>query len=180
MGRSDRPVHIFRGGRLAGWGTVPAAAVRLPRLHRAGPSASLDACAGNSRRLHLQWSHGSETLTDRSISNLRALPERYRGSGDLLRGDDAGRGVRTGHGDLGAAGAAAAGAGRVAGGGDGAPPPHRARAHAGPRASRATPEGTVVERVRPGEPSQRIGRLDPADEEFSTKLEDARSAALER
>jgi len=34
--------------------------------------------------------------------------------------------------------------------------------------------------VRPGEPSQRIGRLDPADEEFSTKLEDARSAALER
>ena len=47
-------------------------------------------------------------------------------------------------------------------------------------AIRATPQGTVVELVRPGEPSQRIGRLDPADEEFSTKLEDARSAALER
>jgi len=47
-------------------------------------------------------------------------------------------------------------------------------------AIRATPQGTVVELVRPGEHSQRIGRLDPADEEFSTKLEDARSAALER
>ena len=40
--------------------------------------------------------------------------------------------------------------------------------------------GTVVELVRPGEPAQRITRLDPTDEEFSTKLEDARAAALER
>ena len=47
-------------------------------------------------------------------------------------------------------------------------------------AIRSTPTGTVVELVRPGEHSQRIVRLDPADEDFSTKLEDARSAALER
>jgi DNA-binding transcriptional regulator YdaS (Cro superfamily) len=40
--------------------------------------------------------------------------------------------------------------------------------------------GTVVELVRPGEHPQRITRLDPADDEFSTKLEDARAAALER
>jgi hypothetical protein len=47
-------------------------------------------------------------------------------------------------------------------------------------AIRATPTGTVVELVRPGEHAQRIVRLDPADEQFSTKLEDARHAALER
>jgi hypothetical protein len=40
--------------------------------------------------------------------------------------------------------------------------------------------GTVVELVRPGEHPQRITRLDPADDDFSTKLEDARAAALER
>lgn len=47
-------------------------------------------------------------------------------------------------------------------------------------AIRATPTGTVVELVRPGEHSQRIVRLDPTDEEFPDKLEDARSAAMER
>jgi hypothetical protein len=47
-------------------------------------------------------------------------------------------------------------------------------------AIRSTPTGTVVELVRPGEHSQRIVRLDPTDEEFPNKLEDARSAALER
>jgi hypothetical protein len=47
-------------------------------------------------------------------------------------------------------------------------------------AIRSTPTGTVVELVRPGEHSQRIVRLDPADEDFSTKLEDARFAAMER
>jgi hypothetical protein len=47
-------------------------------------------------------------------------------------------------------------------------------------AIRSTPGGTIVELVRPGEHAQRIVRLDPADEEFSTKLEDARYAAMER
>jgi hypothetical protein len=47
-------------------------------------------------------------------------------------------------------------------------------------AIRSMPHGAVVELVRPGEHSQRIARLDPADEDFSTKLEDARHAALER
>jgi hypothetical protein len=47
-------------------------------------------------------------------------------------------------------------------------------------AIRSTPQGAVVELVRPGEHSQRIAKLDPADEEFSTKLEEARYAAMER
>jgi hypothetical protein len=47
-------------------------------------------------------------------------------------------------------------------------------------AIRSAPHGAVVELVRPGEHSQQIARLDPADEEFSTKLEDARHAAIER
>jgi hypothetical protein len=47
-------------------------------------------------------------------------------------------------------------------------------------AIRATPQGTVVELVRPGEHSQRIARLNPRDDEFSTQLEDARMAAIER
>jgi len=37
-----------------------------------------------------------------------------------------------------------------------------------------------VEVVREGDRPQRIALLDPADEEFSMKLEDARAAALER
>ena len=47
-------------------------------------------------------------------------------------------------------------------------------------AIRSTPEGAVVELVRTGEHSQRVARLNPADEEFSTKIEEARSAAMER
>jgi hypothetical protein len=47
-------------------------------------------------------------------------------------------------------------------------------------AIRSTPQGAVVELVRPGEHSQRIARLDPADDEFSTRLEEARHQALER
>jgi hypothetical protein len=38
----------------------------------------------------------------------------------------------------------------------------------------------VVELVRPGEHSQRVARLDPAADDFSTRIEEARSAALER
>jgi hypothetical protein len=47
-------------------------------------------------------------------------------------------------------------------------------------AIRSTPQGAVVELVRPGEHSQRVAKLDPADDEFSTKIEEARSAAQER
>jgi hypothetical protein len=47
-------------------------------------------------------------------------------------------------------------------------------------AIRSTPSGAVVELVRPGEHSQRVARLDPAADDFSTKIEEARSAALER
>ncbi len=47
-------------------------------------------------------------------------------------------------------------------------------------AIRSTPTGAVVELVRAGQHSQRIARLDPADDQFSTKIEEARSAALER
>jgi len=47
-------------------------------------------------------------------------------------------------------------------------------------AIRTVPQGTIVELVRPGEHSQRIARLDPAAEDFSTQLEDARYAAMER
>jgi hypothetical protein len=47
-------------------------------------------------------------------------------------------------------------------------------------AIRSAPQGTVVELVRPGEHAQRIARLDPASEDFSTQLEEARHAALER
>jgi hypothetical protein len=45
---------------------------------------------------------------------------------------------------------------------------------------RTVPQGTIVELVRPGEHSQRIARLDPAADDFSTQLEDARYAAMER
>jgi hypothetical protein len=45
---------------------------------------------------------------------------------------------------------------------------------------RTLTSGTVVEVVREGDRPQRIALLDPADEEFSMKLEDARAAALER
>jgi hypothetical protein len=47
-------------------------------------------------------------------------------------------------------------------------------------AIRSTPIGAVVELVRPGEHSQRVARLDPSDDDFSTKIEEARSAAVER
>jgi hypothetical protein len=47
-------------------------------------------------------------------------------------------------------------------------------------AIRSTPQGAVVELVRPGEHRQRVAKLDPADDEFSTKIEEARSAAMER
>ena len=47
-------------------------------------------------------------------------------------------------------------------------------------AIRSVPHATIVELVRPGEHSQRIARLDPAAEDFSTQLEDARYAAMER
>ena len=47
-------------------------------------------------------------------------------------------------------------------------------------AIRAVPHGTIVELVRPGEQSQRIARLDPAADDFSTQIEEARSAAMER
>ena len=47
-------------------------------------------------------------------------------------------------------------------------------------AIRTVPQGTIVELVRPGEHSQRIARLDPAAEDFSTQLEEARYAAMER
>jgi hypothetical protein len=47
-------------------------------------------------------------------------------------------------------------------------------------AIRSVPQGTVVELVRPGEHSQRIARLDPAADDFSTQLEEARYAAMER
>ncbi|MDX6592710.1 MAG: hypothetical protein QOJ13_1906 [Gaiellales bacterium] len=45
---------------------------------------------------------------------------------------------------------------------------------------RSDTEGTVVELIRSGERTQRVAVLDPADEEFSTRLEEARSQALER
>jgi hypothetical protein len=47
-------------------------------------------------------------------------------------------------------------------------------------AIRSVPHATIVELVRPGEHSQRIARLDPAAEDFSTQLEEARYAAMER
>jgi len=47
-------------------------------------------------------------------------------------------------------------------------------------AIRSTPSGAVVELVRPGEYSQRVARLDPSADDFSTRIEEARSAALER
>ena len=47
-------------------------------------------------------------------------------------------------------------------------------------AIRTVPHATIVELVRPGEHSQRIARLDPAAEDFSTLLEEARYAAMER
>jgi hypothetical protein len=45
---------------------------------------------------------------------------------------------------------------------------------------RSDAEGTVVELIRQGERTQRVAVLDPANEEFSTRLEEARSQALER
>jgi len=45
---------------------------------------------------------------------------------------------------------------------------------------RSITSGTVVEVVREGDRPQRIALLDPADDDFSMKLEDARAAALER
>jgi hypothetical protein len=45
---------------------------------------------------------------------------------------------------------------------------------------RSTPNGAVVELVRPGEHSQRVARLDLAADDFSTRIEEARSAAIER
>jgi hypothetical protein len=45
---------------------------------------------------------------------------------------------------------------------------------------RSDAEGTIVELIRAGERTQRVAVLDPADEEFSTRLEEARSQALER
>jgi hypothetical protein len=45
---------------------------------------------------------------------------------------------------------------------------------------RAIQGGTAVEIVRPGDRPMRVALLDPADEEFSTKLEEARAAAMER
>jgi LPXTG-motif cell wall-anchored protein len=47
-------------------------------------------------------------------------------------------------------------------------------------AIRSAPHATIVELVRPGEHSQRIARLDPASDDFSTQLEEARYAAMER
>lgn len=47
-------------------------------------------------------------------------------------------------------------------------------------AIRSVPHATIVELVRPGEHSQRIARLDPASDDFSTQLEEARHAAIER
>ena len=47
-------------------------------------------------------------------------------------------------------------------------------------AIRSVPHATIVELVRPGEHSQRIARLDPASDDFSTQLEEARYAAMER
>ena len=44
---------------------------------------------------------------------------------------------------------------------------------------RSITSGTVVEVVREGDRPQRIALLDPVDEEFSMKLEDARAAAHE-
>ena len=40
--------------------------------------------------------------------------------------------------------------------------------------------GTVVELVREGQPTMRIATLDPVADDFSTKLEEARAAAIER
>jgi hypothetical protein len=45
---------------------------------------------------------------------------------------------------------------------------------------RAIQGGTAVEIVRPGNQPLRVALLDPADEEFSTRLEEARAAAMER
>jgi hypothetical protein len=39
---------------------------------------------------------------------------------------------------------------------------------------------TAVEIVRPGERPLRVALLDPADEEFSSRLEDARATAMDR
>jgi hypothetical protein len=45
---------------------------------------------------------------------------------------------------------------------------------------RAIQGGTAVEIVRPGDQPMRVALLDPADDEFSTRLEEARAAAMER
>ena len=47
-------------------------------------------------------------------------------------------------------------------------------------AIRALQSGTAVEVVCDGGRPQRVALLDPADEEFSMKLEEARAQALER
>jgi hypothetical protein len=59
---------------------------------------------------------------------------------------------------------------------------HRRRAQAELWQVRIRPltRGTAVELVRSGDPPQRVALLDPADEDFTTKLEEARAAALER
>jgi hypothetical protein len=45
---------------------------------------------------------------------------------------------------------------------------------------RAVSAGTAVEIVRPGTAPLRVALLDPAQEDFSTLLEEARAAAMER
>jgi hypothetical protein len=45
---------------------------------------------------------------------------------------------------------------------------------------RAIQGGTAVEIVRPGDQPLRIALIDPADDQFSTLLEEARAAAMER
>ncbi len=45
---------------------------------------------------------------------------------------------------------------------------------------RALQSGTCVELVREGSRPQRIALLDPADDEFTMKLEEARATALDR
>jgi|tagenome__1003787_1003787.scaffolds.fasta_scaffold20980429_2 hypothetical protein len=45
---------------------------------------------------------------------------------------------------------------------------------------RAIQGGTAVEIIRPGDQPMRVALLDPADEDFSMKLEEARAAAVER
>ena len=45
---------------------------------------------------------------------------------------------------------------------------------------RAVSGGTAVEIVRPGTAPLRVALLDPAKDDFSTQLEEARAAAMER